>query len=113
MWAQPWPSCLHGSFIATPGADMEAIKTMMQREAFVTDKMEKAKSALRCSSLWVIENPSPLKPGAAGALGGCDLCSPHFPAELPALLSSPLPGAPQNPSLLPFSMPRDCRAPWS
>ncbi|XP_032933853.1 coiled-coil domain-containing protein 183 [Catharus ustulatus] len=36
------------------GADMEAIKTMMQREAFVTDKMEKAKSALRCSSLWDI-----------------------------------------------------------
>lgn len=36
------------------GADMEATRAMMQREAFVTDKMEKAKTALRCSSLWDI-----------------------------------------------------------
>ncbi|KAM7033309.1 coiled-coil domain-containing protein 183-like [Acridotheres tristis] len=36
------------------GADVEATKAKMQREAFVTDKMEKAKTALQCSCLWDI-----------------------------------------------------------
>ncbi|XP_053817314.1 coiled-coil domain-containing protein 183 [Vidua chalybeata] len=36
------------------GADMEATMAKMQREAFVTDKMEKAKTALQCSCLWDI-----------------------------------------------------------
>ncbi|XP_077045020.1 uncharacterized protein LOC129129417 [Agelaius phoeniceus] len=36
------------------GADVEAAMAKMQREAFVTDKMEKAKTALQCSCLWDI-----------------------------------------------------------
>ncbi|XP_063258431.1 coiled-coil domain-containing protein 183 isoform X2 [Prinia subflava] len=36
------------------GADVEATKAKMEREAFVTDKMEKAKTALQCSCLWDI-----------------------------------------------------------
>ncbi|RLV97966.1 hypothetical protein DV515_00011273 [Chloebia gouldiae] len=36
------------------GADLEAAMAKMQREAFVTDKMEKAKTALQCSCLWEI-----------------------------------------------------------
>ncbi|KAL2297211.1 hypothetical protein Nmel_016507 [Mimus melanotis] len=36
------------------GADEEAARAKMQREAFVTDKMEKAKTALQCSCLWDI-----------------------------------------------------------
>ncbi|XP_058674011.1 coiled-coil domain-containing protein 183 [Ammospiza caudacuta] len=36
------------------GADVEAAMARMQREAFVTDKMEKAKTALQCSCLWDI-----------------------------------------------------------
>ncbi|XP_063258432.1 coiled-coil domain-containing protein 183 isoform X3 [Prinia subflava] len=42
------------SFPSTPGADVEATKAKMEREAFVTDKMEKAKTALQCSCLWDI-----------------------------------------------------------
>ncbi|XP_066189208.1 LOW QUALITY PROTEIN: coiled-coil domain-containing protein 183-like [Sylvia atricapilla] len=42
------------SFPATPGTDVEAAKAMMEREAFMTEKMEKAKTALQCSSLWDI-----------------------------------------------------------
>lgn len=76
------------SFPATPGTDVEAAKAKMEREAFVTDKMEKAKAALQCSCLWVMENSSLLKPGAAGALGSCDLSAP--PVSLWSyLLSSP------------------------
>ncbi|XP_062363339.1 coiled-coil domain-containing protein 183 [Cinclus cinclus] len=36
------------------GADVEAAKAKMQCEAFVTDKIEKAKTALQCSCLWDI-----------------------------------------------------------
>ncbi|XP_074413428.1 coiled-coil domain-containing protein 183 [Zonotrichia albicollis] len=36
------------------GADVEAAMARMQREAFLTDKMEKAKTALQCSCLWDI-----------------------------------------------------------
>ncbi|XP_059722150.1 coiled-coil domain-containing protein 183 [Haemorhous mexicanus] len=36
------------------GADVEVAMAKMQREAFVTDKMEKAKTALQCSCLWDI-----------------------------------------------------------
>ncbi|XP_058710736.1 coiled-coil domain-containing protein 183-like [Poecile atricapillus] len=36
------------------GADMKAAMAKMEREAFVTDKMEKAKAALQCSCLWDI-----------------------------------------------------------
>ncbi|XP_005525946.1 PREDICTED: coiled-coil domain-containing protein 183 [Pseudopodoces humilis] len=36
------------------GADMKAAMAKMEREAFVTDKMEKAKTALQCSCLWDI-----------------------------------------------------------
>ncbi|XP_072772887.1 coiled-coil domain-containing protein 183-like isoform X2 [Taeniopygia guttata] len=36
------------------GADLEAATAEMQREAFVSDKMEKAKAALQCSCLWDI-----------------------------------------------------------
>ncbi|XP_057893839.1 coiled-coil domain-containing protein 183 [Melospiza georgiana] len=36
------------------GADVEGAMARMQREAFVTDKMEKAKTALQCSCLWDI-----------------------------------------------------------
>ncbi|XP_041340848.1 coiled-coil domain-containing protein 183 [Pyrgilauda ruficollis] len=39
---------------ALVGADVEAAMAKMQREAFVTDKMEKAKTALQCSCLWDI-----------------------------------------------------------
>ncbi|XP_077643761.1 coiled-coil domain-containing protein 183-like [Lonchura striata] len=42
------------SFPASPGADLEGAMAKMQREAFVTDKMEKAKAALQCSCLWDI-----------------------------------------------------------
>ncbi|TRZ17750.1 hypothetical protein HGM15179_009365 [Zosterops borbonicus] len=38
----------------TVGSDVEAAKAMMDREAFMTEKMEKAKAALKCSSLWDI-----------------------------------------------------------
>lgn len=106
-------SILPCSFPATPGTDVEAAKAMMDREAFMTEKMEKAKAALKCSSLWVMENSSLLKPGAAGVLGSCDLSAPPFPC---GVICSPLPRAPQSPSLqagmeLPLSMTRDCRAP--
>ncbi|XP_039419097.1 LOW QUALITY PROTEIN: coiled-coil domain-containing protein 183 [Corvus cornix cornix] len=37
-----------------PGAEAEAAVAKREREAFVTDKMEKAKSALQCSCLWDI-----------------------------------------------------------
>ncbi|XP_033374815.1 coiled-coil domain-containing protein 183 isoform X4 [Parus major] len=36
------------------GADIKAAMARMEREAFVTDKMEKAKTALQCSCLWDI-----------------------------------------------------------
>ncbi|XP_039588838.1 coiled-coil domain-containing protein 183 [Passer montanus] len=39
---------------ALMGADVEAAMAKMQREAFVSDKMEKAKTALQCSCLWDI-----------------------------------------------------------
>ncbi|KAM4886907.1 coiled-coil domain-containing protein 183-like [Sylvia borin] len=40
----------------TAGTDVEAAKAMMDREAFMTEKMEKAKTALQCSSLWDISS---------------------------------------------------------
>ncbi|XP_017679560.1 PREDICTED: coiled-coil domain-containing protein 183 isoform X1 [Lepidothrix coronata] len=39
---------------ATGGADAEAAMTQLEREAFVNDKMEMAKAALQCSSIWDI-----------------------------------------------------------
>ncbi|XP_066058317.1 LOW QUALITY PROTEIN: coiled-coil domain-containing protein 183-like [Chamaea fasciata] len=42
------------SFPATPGTDVEAAKAMMEHEAIMTEKVEKAKTALKCSSLWDI-----------------------------------------------------------
>lgn len=65
---------------------------MMQREAFVTDKMEKAKTALRCSSLWVMENPSLLNLGLLEHWGATT-SAPTISLKS-CLLSSPLPGAP-------------------
>lgn len=40
-------------FPPTLGAKLEATKSQMEREAWVTEKMEKAKAAVQCSRLWV------------------------------------------------------------
>uniref|UniRef100_A0A803VKR7 Coiled-coil domain containing 183 n=1 Tax=Ficedula albicollis TaxID=59894 RepID=A0A803VKR7_FICAL len=50
------------------GADVEAAKAKMQREAFVTDKMEKAKSALQCSRLWDIPSSIEAQRRSLGSL---------------------------------------------
>ncbi|XP_056362528.1 coiled-coil domain-containing protein 183 isoform X2 [Oenanthe melanoleuca] len=53
---------------STVGTDMEAAKAKMQREAFVTDKMEKAKTALQCSRLWDIPSSIEAQRKSLGSL---------------------------------------------
>ncbi|RMC10905.1 hypothetical protein DUI87_12618 [Hirundo rustica rustica] len=60
----------------TAGADVEAAKAKMEREAFVMDKMEKAKTALQCSCLWDIPSSIQAQRKSLGSLQQhIDVCS--------------------------------------
>lgn len=40
-------------YLSTPAGKLEATKSRLQREAWLMEKMEKAKAAVQCSCLWV------------------------------------------------------------
>lgn len=39
--------------LSSPAAKLEATKSRLQRDAWLTEQMEKAKAAVHCSCLWV------------------------------------------------------------